>query len=98
MGLCKASTLIAPTSGSLVFSQSVTNCAFALGGLSGSGNISLQNDAASPIALTVGGNNGSTLYSGALSGSGSLTKIGAGTLVLSGSNSYTGGTTVNAEC
>ena len=31
-----------------------------------------------------------------MSGSGSLTKSGAGTLILSGTNSYTGGTTVSA--
>lgn len=35
-------------------------------------------------------------YSGNMSGSGSLTKIGAFVLTLSGNNSYTGGTTVSA--
>ncbi len=34
-------------------------------------------------------------YGGAMAGSGSLTKSGAGTVILSGSNSYTGGTTVS---
>jgi len=34
-------------------------------------------------------------YSGSISGGGSLVKMGAGTLVLSGSNSYSGATTVN---
>ena len=34
-------------------------------------------------------------YGGVLSGSGSLTKIGAGTLTLSGTNSYSGGTNVD---
>jgi autotransporter-associated beta strand protein len=35
-------------------------------------------------------------YSGIIQGNGSLTKFGAGTLTLSGNNSYTGGTTVVA--
>ena len=35
-------------------------------------------------------------YAGAISGSGQLTEQGGGMLVLSGSNTYTGGTTVNA--
>ena len=34
-------------------------------------------------------------YAGAVSGTGSLLKLGAGTLTLSGSSSYSGGTTVN---
>ena len=37
---------------------------------------------------------GGGTYAGNMSGSGSLTKVGPGTLILSGSNSYTGGTTV----
>ena len=48
------------------------------------------------IALQVGNNNGSNTFSGALSGGGSLTKIGLGTLTFAGSNSYTGVTNVNA--
>lgn len=35
-------------------------------------------------------------YAGAMSGSGSLTKLGSGNLTLSGSNNYAGGTTVSA--
>jgi autotransporter-associated beta strand protein len=50
-----------------------------------------------PVALTVGKNNGSTTFSGMLSDAGlgsSLKKIGTGTLTLSGTNTYIGGTTV----
>jgi autotransporter-associated beta strand protein len=44
--------------------------------------------------LTTGSNNLSTTFSGFIEGSGSLTKIGNGTLVLSGENTYSGGTTI----
>jgi autotransporter-associated beta strand protein len=44
----------------------------------------------------VGQDGASTVYSGALSGAGSLTKTGTGTLTLSGSNTYTGATRVSA--
>ena len=47
-----------------------------------------------PVALTTGGNNANTTYSGTLSGSGGLTKVGAGVLILAGSNLYSGGTEV----
>ena len=39
---------------------------------------------------------GTTTFSAAVSGNGSLTKTGAGTTILSGANTYTGGTTVTA--
>ncbi len=39
---------------------------------------------------------GSGTYAGAMSGNGSLTKSGAGTLILTGANNYSGGTTVSA--
>jgi autotransporter-associated beta strand protein len=46
--------------------------------------------------LTVGSNNLSTAFSGEIAGTGgSLTKIGSGTLILSGANTYTGDTNVN---
>ena len=68
---------------------------FNLGGLSGSGNISLA-DGSYPVTLSAGGNRTGTTYSGALSGAGGLTKAGSGNLVLCGSNTFTGGTTVAA--
>ncbi|HRZ86289.1 MAG TPA: autotransporter-associated beta strand repeat-containing protein [bacterium] len=46
--------------------------------------------------LTVGGNNQSTTYAGAISGLGSLVKNGTGTMTLSGYNAYEGPTMINA--
>ena len=46
--------------------------------------------------LTTGGDNTSTTYAGDISGSGGITKVGTGTMTLSGTNNtHTGSTTVN---
>jgi fibronectin-binding autotransporter adhesin len=62
-----------------------------LGSLSGAGNMALG-----AATLTIGGDNSSTTFSGVISGTGSFAKSGTGTLTLSGANTYSGGTTVNA--
>lgn len=62
------------------------------GSLAGAGRVEIA-----AAALTLGGNNLSTTFSGDLVGtSGSLVKQGAGVLTLSGQSTYTGVTTVNA--
>ena len=84
--------------GTVLFDKAVAGNAFTCGGLAGSANVALQNNAGTPapIALTVGGNNASTTFAGDLTGAGSLIKTGAGTLTLSGANTYTGVTTISA--
>lgn len=62
-----------------------------LGSLAGTGPIALGNG-----TLVVGSDNSSSLFSGVISGSGGLQKIGSGTFTLTGINSYTGLTVVNA--
>ncbi len=85
----------------LVFDSSVVPHAFSIGGLSGTNDLPLQDNAATPnpIDLTVGGTtqNITSTYNGALTGAAaSLTKIGTGTLTLGGNNTYAGPTTVMA--
>ncbi len=92
------STLSYTGTSKLEFASTVTSQAFTFGGLTGTSEIALQDNAATPlaIALSVGNNNSDTTYSGALSGAGSLTKIGTGSLTLTGANSYTGATTIDS--
>ena len=84
--------------GSVVFDSSVSGHAFTFGGLAGSplNALALQDNAGNAVALTVGGNGENTTFHGALSAGGSLNKLGDGKLTLTGTNTYTGPTTVNA--
>ncbi len=59
------------------------------GSIEGSGHVFLGAN-----NLTVGSNSLSTTFSGVIQDDGSLTKTGTGTLILSGANTYTGGTTI----
>jgi len=61
-----------------------------VGSLAGAGNVTLGS-----ATLTTNGDGSDTTFSGTISGSGSLVKVGEGTLTLSGNNSYTGGTLLN---
>ena len=61
-----------------------------IGSLEGDGLVSLGTN-----NLTVGSSSLTTTFAGVIQDAGSLTKIGAGQLTLSGANTYTGGTTVS---
>jgi autotransporter-associated beta strand protein len=47
-----------------------------------------------PKTLFIGSDDSSTTFSGVISGTGNLTKVGAGTFILAGPNTYTGSTAV----
>ncbi|XHR28664.1 MAG: autotransporter domain-containing protein [Chthoniobacteraceae bacterium] len=63
-----------------------------LSGITGSGTVLTGSD----TILTVGANNGSSTFSGVISGSGTLVKSGAGTFVIAGQEDATGGITVES--
>lgn len=86
------STLDTGTAGaqSVTFTVAGTNT-YNLGGLQGSDDLAIGGN-----TVSVGSNNAITSFSGAISGTGGLTKAGtSGTLTLSGTNTYTGATTVS---
>ncbi|WP_052129416.1 autotransporter-associated beta strand repeat-containing protein [Sphingomonas sp. 35-24ZXX] len=91
-----AITLNGATSGSATLSQNASGT-FNLAGFNATirsleGNGTIQLGAGT---LSLAGNGISTSFGGAISGSGNLTKLGTGTLTLSGLNSFTGLTTIN---
>ena len=82
-----------PSSAFSVASGAVLNLAGfnqTIGSLAGAGAVTLG-----AATLTTGNDNTSTTFSGVMSGSGGLAKIGNGILTLTGANTFTGGTTVN---
>jgi autotransporter-associated beta strand protein len=78
------------------FASGVNTGPFNVGALTGKGSQTLTDTAGSPVTLSIGGNNSSAVYSGALTGAGALVKTGSGTLTLAGANAYTGGTTISS--
>jgi autotransporter-associated beta strand protein len=95
----EAGSLVLSSGGSLSATSPVTvqspgsfviQASKVIGSLAGSGSVSVP---ASSV-LSVGANNTSTSFSGVISGGGGVTKLGTGTLTLSGSNTYSGPTLV----
>lgn len=77
------------------FATAVNTGAFNVGALTGRSDQTLNDTAGSPVTLSVGGNNASTTYSGALMDGGNLVKVGSGTLTMTGTNTYYGTTTID---
>lgn len=83
------SVTLANTAGATLALADSETIGFLAGGGSAGGNVYLGSS-----TLTTGGNDATTTFAGALSGTGSLTKTGEYTLTLTGNSSYTGGTTL----
>ena len=79
----------------IVFDSAVATHAFQIGGLNGSGNLALQDNASTPNAITLTlAPLTNTSYSGTLSGAGSLIKTGTFNQTLSGSDTFTGSVSI----
>jgi fibronectin-binding autotransporter adhesin len=70
-------------------SLALSNFNLHVGSMSGNAPIDLGN-----ATLTAGSDNSTTAYSGVLSGSGNVSKVGTGTLILDANNSYSGYTAI----
>ena len=101
------SSALGSTSGALTVNGGVLNLNgqnIGAGNLTGSGGNIWNNGPSTSVTLTLGnGNNGGGNYSGVIadnngagSGTVALTKTGTGTITLSGANTYSGATAVNA--
>ncbi|MFT4176736.1 MAG: autotransporter-associated beta strand repeat-containing protein [Luteolibacter sp.] len=82
-------------SGSVTFLRQNSAASVAIGALSGGANTTFNNG---PTATTysIGAKNLDTLYSGSITGSASIIKIGTAALTLAGANTYTGSTHVSS--
>lgn len=93
-----ALTALVVNSGTVNF----TTAAPVVTSLAGPGGTIVLGNTTGPVntTLTVGSSNASTTYEGVITNApgavGSLTKVGNGTLTLSGTNTYTGNTAINA--
>ena len=68
----------------------LVNASETIGSLAGAGDVVLNS-----YTLTAGGNDNTTLYTGVISGTGGFTKVGTGTMTMTGESTYTGATTLD---
>jgi len=91
MGIANALSASTPVTMASATGFSLNGFDQTIASLAGTGNVALDS-----ATLTTGGDNSSTTFSGLVSGSGGLTKVGSGIFTLSGGNIYTGATNISA--
>lgn len=89
-------SLLTTTENGVSFASGANTGSFKIGALTGTASQVLADTDSAPVAVNVGSNNASTSFDGVLSGPGSVVKSGTGTLTFTGTNAYTGDTTVSA--
>jgi fibronectin-binding autotransporter adhesin len=89
-------SLLTTTENGMSFASAVNTGNFRIAGLTGTASQTLSDTTGAPVTLAVGGTDASSTFEGILTGPGSLLKSGTGMLTLTGPNSYTGSTTVDA--
>ncbi|MEY3480634.1 MAG: hypothetical protein RIQ71_1409, partial [Verrucomicrobiota bacterium] len=96
LNVAKGSSINAGSTGGLIFGAATLTASGATFNTASETALTLASVGGSGFSFTVAGS-GNTTVSGAIAtGAGSVTKTGSGTLILSGANSYSGGTLVSA--
>ena len=96
LALANNTTINVNAAGGLLFDTTIPT----ISGLGGNATFALQTTGTAavpnaPVQLSVGNNNSIATYSGALTGSGTIVKIGNGAQFLAGNNTSTGGVIAN---
>lgn len=95
--LALQNSTLTPAGGTVTFNSGIGT--FTLGGLGGTGNLSMMDSGAKAIGLSVGNNSNNTTYAGILYGTGASTgaliKVGTGILTLTGGSTNLASTIVS---
>jgi autotransporter-associated beta strand protein len=78
------------------FLASANTGPFRIGAIEGAATQPLQDTNGAAVSVEIGGNNASSTFTGGFAGPGNLIKTGSGVLSLTGSNNYSGNTTVSS--